>query len=498
MSGSYYLTSQWYNKECETPPDVMYGFQMVESGVNTSRKKTNETWPIGYWNQANRAHYNSRCTNLNLKVPLTKECCSVAIDMVKAKGYLSSMTVNAFAPNDKLLSNAPASINGASYCALVADKSVSGSLYGFDRAYYRATGVCIGPENVQCFSNGTIAMYPSDKCTGDPVSVDLASTSAIIGGTALAATGSLIKITEGTKEISWKMSVDLTTKYYPTGQSVWEVMFFVFYAIAHTIIAYTIYHKMRHFLKRKTAYNGAMILGQLLWLAHVFIRCIANRIGYTSTVDGLVYLFSNSASLLTVTISTKFILDMQKVSVRTHVIAYTIWTIIHFGLNWNHYLRFQVILFTPDMVRVVKVCNPLWIYLVYIFDITPPLYVTYTMLKSSGQAKFQDAIALIYKADKYFLFLFGAAFADLVLYFTVDQLKNNSELLGDDRNWICILSLEALSVSLQGCIVVSLIDRMTTLVRSGKISVASQFSAGKSMATSGTAGASKVEPASKK
>jgi hypothetical protein len=57
---------------------------------------------------------------------------------------------------------------GASYCSPIANKPALKQLFGYNNSYCLANGGSITPDSVRCFSNTSLAIYPSAGCTGNP------------------------------------------------------------------------------------------------------------------------------------------------------------------------------------------------------------------------------------------------------------------------------------------------------------------------------------------
>ncbi|KAI8893006.1 hypothetical protein BC833DRAFT_569593 [Globomyces pollinis-pini] len=467
---SKYLTAQWYDQECTEVPDVMYIWTM--SNPKISKQPTTEVWPIGYTNQASRLPFDMRCY-ANLKVPLSKECCSVVLYKTKSLGYTSSTTIQ-IPIGSNPLDKAPASSNGHDYCLLTSTPSISGSLWGYEQVYYATNERCIAPDNIKCNKNNTISIYPSVGCTGTPVNYNLTPDSASITTSTTQTVGAtLVKIQTAQSVFSWFMSVDMNT-YYPNGTRMLDYVFFGVFAIAYIMIIWSFSIKLVQYYKKRTAYNLGLVFCQLFWMAHIILKSIGNVIGYTAIVDGLVWLFQNLASIFTIFLSTWFMGQMFFITKQKMLILYTCWILLFLGCTWNHFLRFNRSIILPTAVRnVTKVLNAVWIYILFIFGVIPPTTIILRIIKMDE--KNTSPLKVIWKADKIFCGLYLVQLFALSIFVCQDQLRNNSELLGDDRNWYCMMAFETLSIGLQGCITIVMISRMLRIIRNGGLNTATKL-----------------------
>ncbi|KAI8898249.1 hypothetical protein BC833DRAFT_620506 [Globomyces pollinis-pini] len=457
-----YITAQWISNECSQAPDVMYGWTLTDP--NASKPPKNDVWPAGYQTQASRIPFSKRCV-LSLKVPLSKECCSVAIDLNRAKGFTSSATVKV-PVGSPVLEYAPKTANGATYCSVISDNSNLTSVFGFEQAYYNGNGKCIGPENVICQSNGILQLYPLKDCKGEPVSIPLSANSNV-PITTLAAIGSTIQIQEAKTTFSWFMNADLTNLYMPTGKYAFESIFFIFYLLGLLLILYSLYQRVKKFFGNKSFYTTGMVLTQLMWLAHLLIKFLTNLTGYSRLADFFSFLFFELASLSTVLISLKFMCNMYRYSVAVQVCMYGFTIILHGVTNWNHYLRFTYIPYSSDVNAYLRIANPFWIYLMFVVDLLPPLCVIYRLGRNLPSLPVM--LQTVWRADVYFCGLLFLAILNFGIYLFQIWIRNSSELLGDDRVWVCVLSVESFTFALHSFIVVNLVDRMSLIIKKGPL-----------------------------
>jgi hypothetical protein len=141
-------------------------------------------------------------------------------------------------------------------------------------------------------------------------------------------------------------------------------------------------------------------------------------------------------------------------------------------MNWNQYTRFNVInlshLFTRDLVAVVIRVNLAWLCIMYVLDCLPPLYIVAKML-TSFNASFKDKCMAVWNADKWFVILYILQILDLILFITQDQLRSNSELLGNDRVWLSFISVEAFSLAIHGLLNTLIVERMVNIIKERRL-----------------------------
>jgi hypothetical protein len=224
--------------------------------------------------------------------------------------------------------------------------------------------------------------------------------------------------------------------------------------------------------KRRTLYYGMIFMSQVFWMTYLIVRCAGTWTTWTSGFDGSVYFFFALGSLTSILNTLHFLLDIWKAPTRWYWTMYVTVFVLHGLMNWNHYTRFNLInlshIFTRDFVAIVTRINLAWLCMMYILDCFPPLYIVAIML-TGFHATFKEKYKAVWNGDKWFVILYVLQLCDLVLFITQDQLRSNSELLGNDRVWLSFISVEAFCLAVHGFLNTLIIERTIIIVRERKV-----------------------------
>jgi hypothetical protein len=343
------------------------------------------------------------------------------------------------------------------------------TLFGMDKAYYRNNGVCIVPDSVRCFSDGTFAMYSSPRCGGTAQNLTLTSSVTVFpdSSTLRNVQGSMITVTTGSTQYSW--TVLIPTQTYVPSFRYWNDWMLIILYVSGILMALgsSAYH-FRNFWAKKTLYLGMIFMSQVFWLSFLVVRLASSWGNFSNAFDGSIYFFQMLGSLTAILNALHFVLNMWKVDNLWYYIVYGVTLVIHFAMNWNNYTRFNLIdmtaVFTRDLVSVVTKVNLAWMFFMFIFDCLPPIYVIVKLLHSFD-ASWQEKAMAVWRTDKWFMIVLIGQFLTLFFYVLQDQLRSNSELLGHDRIWLSMISVDAFVCAVHGVLNAVLVERMVGIVK---------------------------------
>ncbi|KAI8911169.1 hypothetical protein EDD86DRAFT_275218, partial [Gorgonomyces haynaldii] len=464
VSGRYMLSAQWYSTpedSCVGLPDVMYGFFLRDENARNPVSSMGDIWPAGYTYQSatsNRA-YGTRCW-LTLKAPLSKECCAYSLNLVSSKGWAASGTMLANQANP--LDQAPVAAIGGTYCAITsANYNNKTNLYGMDKAYYRNHGVCITPDSVICFSNGTLAVYPSPNCGGTPNIYDLTSPKTFNDPAMKSVSGEMVTVKDGFTQFSWTILLP-SSVYYPTFRYFSDYMLTFFYASAIVAVLGTLVYYIRLYILSKKLFMLAFVFCQLCWAIFAVTRVFTQVGYYNANSNGTLFLFGMTGSLLTVLLNTSMLFLFLEVTPMVAYIVYTVIALLHYAMTWNNYIRYgSLLLFTPELVFVTQTTNTTWLLFMFFADCIPPIYV---MWRISGVTWSELSLAkvweIVLKTDRVFLTALSLQVLNSILYVIQDRIRNFSEILGHDRIWLAFISVDTAIQAYHSVLNVLLIERM--------------------------------------
>jgi hypothetical protein len=469
----YMITASWLTSDScsDIPPDSIFGWMLERE--NTTSKPRNYAWPVGYIRQASFNAYSNRCWS-TLKVALSKECCVASLNITRSRGYKAYTTILA-EPTNPLLA-APKSAMQTTYCHLRAKSYNPSSGFGFDHAFYQANGLCIPEHQVQCHSNGTLARFPLDGCSGAPTLISLREISASFTLPVLGdVEGSLVTVTEAQSEFSWTI-LDRVSEYSIRFQHASDYAFVALFILSLSLVLYSLYvHSLRAIKTRKLPTLFGVCV-QILWLIYVILRFYTQFGNFTYAIDGSIYFFLLVASLGSTMLSLSFLLSVLPRYNRFYWVFMTMLVVVHFGLTFSQYTRFRLIsipIFTATNVQIFIVTLQIWFLFMYFWDCIPPLISLYLLTEHTG-GSIPERIRYLWNRNSNICISVLAEVLVAIWYVIQQNIRESSEILGHDRIWITFFLVEVLTHSLHSVLNIFVITSMVTLLETGNSKKKSQ------------------------
>ncbi|KAI8903184.1 hypothetical protein EDD86DRAFT_278874 [Gorgonomyces haynaldii] len=463
------LTAQWYNPSedwCAGLPDVMYGFFLRDENARNPVAGLGDVWPAGYTYQSVTSNrpYGGRCWT-TLKAPLSKECCAYSLNTVSSKNWTASATMLADQANP--LKQAPVAASDGTYCAVTSATYNNRTLFGMDKAYYRNHGICITPDSVTCFPNGTLAVYPQAFCSGTPTLYNLNTPVSMNDAKMRSVSAKMETVGQGTTEFSWTIILP-SSIYSPTFRYFSDYMMVFFYVTAITAVVYTMYYYTRQFIVSKRFFMLAFVFCQLCWAIFAVTRVFTQVGYYNANSNGTLFFFGMTGSLLTVLLNMSFFFKMLNLQPLLHYVILAIIALFHYSMNWNNYIRFfSTNIFTPELVSVTQTTNATWNIFMFYADCIPPIYVVFRMFNVRWEELTPSkAWEIIRDVDRYFIVALILQILNSIAYVVQDRVRNFSELLGHDRIWLAFISVETAIQTYHSVLNVMLIERMKRTLES--------------------------------
>ncbi|KAI8913660.1 hypothetical protein EDD86DRAFT_245273 [Gorgonomyces haynaldii] len=445
------LTAQWamaYMEQCYGYPDVMYGYYLSDESAFANRN-VSEKWPQGYRYQASKQVYSKRCYG-TIKIPVSLECCAYSIDPVQNRGWEATSTI--LAEKSSFLDAAPTMANGGTYCAIKANVNNNRTLFGMDQAYYLNSGKCVTPDSVACFPNGTFAVYPTSNCGGNPSIFDLNTAKAFSTTQTLGVSGSIVTVREGQSEFSWTIILEVS-RYFPTFKYFSDYMMVIIMGSAALACVLSAAYFIRQAIRNRQFYSLVMAFCQVCWAIFVATR-IFNQFGfYNNMSNGTLFLFEMIGSLLSVELNLWFFLTMLNASRLTSFLSLGFVFILHCGLNWNNYIRYDSL-----GIPFGSLIFMFW------FDCIPPLYCIYLLFRDRGPFTWPLIKAIVKRIEVSFLVSLFLQILVSLAFILQDRIRNYTEILGHDRVWLSFIAIDTACLAYHSLLNVILILSMKKTV----------------------------------
>jgi hypothetical protein len=453
------ITAQWRTAQCETSPDVIYGWNLLNESATSP--PPNYRWPAGYFVHASYRPYEEKCFG-TLKARLSKECCAISLKI--PRDYESYTTILADPANP--LATAPVATNGAKYCHLVANPYNASSPFPYHHAYYNSNGVCIVPDSVRCFENNTIAKYPSSQCGGNPslFNLDFTRQAPVLYSRGVTVVGDMVTVSGATSEFSWIVR-DKPNWYIPKFTDASDFVMCLNYIFAILAILFSFSKKVYECSKARRLRNILEAASHLFWLTFVVLRFV-NQWGFWNTsLDGSQYFFLMVGSLSSMLLSIDFFFSIYRQYAWFKWYFVGIIFLVHFGCNWNNYTRFRIILitFTAEMVYITNALNVFWIMLMYVIDCIPPLATIYYLTSRSGSPLLEE-FQKLWLLHKRIFIVTGLQVLLGITFLTLFFIREGSEILGGDKWWTVFLSYDPLCHSVHSVLNLWLVSEMSKVV----------------------------------
>ncbi|KAJ3313694.1 hypothetical protein HDV04_001704 [Boothiomyces sp. JEL0838] len=448
------LSSEWLQDDCNDSPAIMYTFDLDVTVSNATRK--NDTWPTMLQLELYNNYWPQRCMSA-LKVPVSKGCCVTASIPKNTFPYKSGSTEAVRDPNNPTF-DAAISARGERYCYL---KSTNSSVFGYKEVWYRADDQC--HERIICNTNGTLSFYKDRNCSLEMERYQLTITTATLNTSIIKPVqATFVEVYNVTKEYSWIASIP-TSSVFPDYNYTSDVLILICYSFASISLFIVIIYMGYCVCLKRTRYIVGQFVSQLLWASWLATRMYSTFYIWTPYIDQAMYTLQNLASLVAVINITWSFLNFLRAKLVHKVIVYSTIIAIHLGLAGPNYYRWDR---TPShnplwLNEWKKTYLPYWILMMFIWNCSIPVYVMFNLLGLNAK-KF--AKQLLFLIDNHPAFCIALVFQlfNMALYITIDQLRNNSEVLGSDRVWVASFSYIAFTFALHAalnCVLSIQIDR---------------------------------------
>ncbi|KAJ3303097.1 hypothetical protein HDV03_004176 [Kappamyces sp. JEL0829] len=324
-----------------------------------------------------------------LDIEMRQGCCSSNLGNLSLTANLTSLMARNVDEKDQRYM--PTLANGYSYCHLTSLSN--GSLFFMDEIYFLGNGDCLA-NKVTCSPSGFLSIYPSDGCLGAPRTWDLASASYIDTISSLGeARASWTAISRAEELVLWRT-------YFPFNLEIPDPAHYSYYvgksfyvlAVLGTLMIFIMY--TYRFYRGRTVFMLAYMLSQLFWLGWIVMDASVVFGQYSSyQLMALLQIIRQCllgvCTLLSVFITANILLIFtRKYSVRNQLLAMLLLFLLQFGLSGHLYI--YAILPRTMAVMNWKRLGSVWVIFFYFFDLSPPIYVFYTVWKAypkNGRSK---------------------------------------------------------------------------------------------------------------
>jgi hypothetical protein len=437
------ISSEWLVEDCSDSPAVMYTFNLDTTVNNATRKKSEAMpWPVMLQVELTTNQWPQRCQSA-LKAPISKGCCVTASIPKNTQPYKSGSTEAVQDPNNPTFA-APRSAKGERYCHL---KSANSSVFGYKEAWYRADGGCY--DKVVCNANGQLVFYEDKSCSSPVENFQLTINTIPLNSTALQSVeAAFVAVYNSTQDYSWIASIP-TSSVYPDYRYTSDILIIICYTFASIALLVVIVYMGYNLYVKRTRYILGQFISQVLWGAWLVTRIYSTFFIWNPNLDEALYALQNLASLVAVINITWSFLNFLRTKLYQNVIIYSAILVVHLGLAGPNYYRWdRTPAHNPGWLNDwKKTYLPYWLLIMFIWNCSIPVYVMLNLLAFKASS-FRKQLKMMVDDHAAFCIALLFQLMNMALYITLDQLRNNSEVLGSDRTWVASFSYIAFSFAL--------------------------------------------------
>ncbi|KAJ3301881.1 hypothetical protein HDV03_000248 [Kappamyces sp. JEL0829] len=465
------LTSQWQSQVCQTAPQVIYSWSLVNSYF--SRPPSNETWPQGYKFPARLGKPLKENCHGTLKVPPSKGCCVSAVHPSEMNNGWTSSATDEFQSAESMWEVAPLDANGALYCHIVPSpeaRVAKNRTLGYSGIWLLANGVCVQEEGVACSPFGELMVYSHrSNCTGDPETFALSSTEAPFSSKENKLfenmTASTHVVQGAGRTYSWVMALPIRQIVMEPAKNVSDALELSLFIIGLLCLLWVLYNQIVLYREKRGKRLLLIIGSQLIWIAWVVVSMWSGFVHFDANWDGTMFTLLNLASLSSVVLSLSFLLRYLNAGKKTRAMAFVCLGIVHLVLTGVNYFRFfKQVRFPSWWYGLETQLTPYWLFFVFFFDSFPPIFVILTYLRLRTP-RLSRRFRLLFKGDPLFILGYLLQILVLIFYMLIDFVRQHTDWLGSDRAWVSMVGFITCCLCVHAVLTYVLVERMSSFVR---------------------------------
>ncbi|KAJ2997632.1 hypothetical protein HDV02_005281 [Globomyces sp. JEL0801] len=384
VSAHKILQSQWLDSpNCEGPPNIMLLYTISTVTVQMANSH-NSTRASLFESQMEDADYGSCGVAFGF---VDGGCCYSVLDLSLSGGYKSGRPALINDTNGQ--KRLPLEANNNAYCNVSLVEDYNGSHVGF-LSILAHTDRCID-QRFKCYTNQSLSYYSEDNCEGTVTNMALTQTAIFVDSLGNASY-QIVSGGESTKTFTTYIPNTLSVA---PNTSVNGILQWLLFAIAISCDLWNFISLFTKFNAKRTRFNGACLVNQIIWIVHSVIHLIYWRIplpntSQSKTLQGsmlLIISFCQNIGTLFSTLQTmkvfvafRMVTDFKRPewAIKYFLIALHFLGGYYVGVchRENNGIPFCI---PTHLAKLWSRINPIWIIIVFLWNTIPILYIAATI-----------------------------------------------------------------------------------------------------------------------